>query len=124
MKTNKKFETVDEYLAALPESTKSILEAIRETIKAAAPDAAELISYNMPAFKGRGILVYYAAAKNHIGFYPTSSPIEILRHELTGYDTSRGVIRFPFNKPIDHNLISKIVNLRVMQDSEKAKQKI
>jgi len=124
MKNDIKFKTTDEYFASLPDDIKSILAAVRETISAAAPGATELINYNMPAFKGHGILVYYAATKNHIGFYPTASPIQLLKDELTGYDTSKGVIRFPIKKPIDLNLISKIVKLRVLQDLEKSHRKI
>src|SRR6478672_8801305 len=95
-----KFQTVDEYLASFPESTKRILKEIRKTIKKAAPSAEETISYNMPAFKLQGMLVYYAGYQNHIGFYPTPSGIEAFKTELSGYESAKGSVQFPIDKPM------------------------
>ena len=117
--TSTKFKTVDEYLSTLPESTKVKLQKLRETIKKAAPQAEELISYNMPAIKMRRVLVYYAVFKGHIGFYPTASPIEAFKKELSSYEGSKGAVRFPINKPIPLQLVSKIVKYRVKEDLEK-----
>src|SRR5882672_7609074 len=100
MKAGIKFETVDEYISTFPASTKKILKDLRKTIKQAAPDAEELISYNMPAFKQEGVLVYYAGYKGHIGFYPVSSGIAAFKKELSGYELSKGTVRFPLDKPI------------------------
>jgi uncharacterized protein YdhG (YjbR/CyaY superfamily) len=85
-----KFKTVDEYLSAFPAGTKAILKEFRKTIRQAAPQAEELISYNIPAFTLQGRLVYYAAFKNHIGFYPVSSAIKTFQKDLSGYKTSKG----------------------------------
>ncbi len=120
METTTKFKTVDEYLSASPENTKAILEELRKVIRQAAPQAEELISYNMPAFKQHGVLVYYAAYKNHIGFYPTASPIKVFKDELAIYKTSKGAIQFPIEEPLPHGLIKKIVKYRVKEVLEKA----
>ena len=118
-----KFKTVDEYLNSVPASTRDILEKLREIILKSAPKAEEVISYNMPAIKLNGILVWYAAYKKHIGFYPSASPIKIFKDELTNYKTSKGAIQFPIDKPLPIALIKKIVKHRVVSNSEKAKLK-
>jgi uncharacterized protein YdhG (YjbR/CyaY superfamily) len=118
-----KFKTIDEYHASLAPHIKPILEGLRNTIKQAAPKAEEVISYNMPAFKLNGILVYYAAYKTHIGFYPTAQPIVVFKEELKTYKTSKGAIQFPIDKPLPNTLIKKIVKYRVMQTVEKMKAK-
>src|SRR4051812_36813330 len=100
MQTTTKFKTVDEYLSTFPASTKSMLKVMRETIKQAAPKAEEVISYNMPAFKMNGILVYYAGYKGHIGFYPVSSAVAAFKKELSAYEQSKGTIRFPLDEPL------------------------
>jgi uncharacterized protein YdhG (YjbR/CyaY superfamily) len=123
MEAGIKFKTIDEYFSTLPVATKDILEELRQTIKQAAPQATEVISYNMPAIKLNGILVYYAAHKEHIGFYPTASPIEVFKNELSAYKCSKGAVQFPIDKPMPFELISKIVMFRVGQDTEKAKKK-
>jgi len=123
MENGIKFKTVDEYFSTLPADKKSILEAVRKTIKDSAPLAKEVISYNMPAFKLNGVLVYYAAQKDHIGFYPTSAPIQVFKDELGPYKYSKGAIQFPLGKPIPLALIGKMVKFRVEQDIEKAKNK-
>ncbi|MDQ1266493.1 MAG: hypothetical protein QG635_1645 [Bacteroidota bacterium] len=119
-----KFKTVDEYVSVFPENVRVILEQLRNIIKHEAPEAAELISYNMPAFKLGKILVYYAAHKEHIGFYPANSIlIEILKDELLDYETSKGAIQFPYKKPLPINLIKNIIRIRVKENLEKAKAK-
>ncbi|MFA6978008.1 MAG: DUF1801 domain-containing protein [Ignavibacteriaceae bacterium] len=121
--TSKKFKTVDEYFSTFPKNVKNILTELRKTIKQAAPQAEELISYNMPAFKLNGILVYYAAYNKHIGFYPTSSGIETFKNELSDYKWAKGSIQFPLDKPLPTELITNIVKFRVMRNSEKAATK-
>ena len=118
-----KFKTVDEYLSALPANTKAILKELRKTIKQTAPQAEELISYNMPAFKLDGGLVWYAAYKEHIGFYPRSSAIKAFKKELAGYEGAKGTVRFPLDKPLPFDLISKIVKFRVKENLEETKAK-
>lgn len=115
--------TIDEYLSSVPENIREKLEKLRSTIHSAAPDAKEVISYGMPAFKINSVIVYFAAAKNHIGFYPTSSPIVVFKEELAEYKTSKGAIQFPIDKPIPFDLITRIVEYRVYEDSLKAKKK-
>ena len=122
MDSNIKFKSVDEYFYFLKDDVKQTMELIRKTIKIAAPNATEVISYNMPAIKQFGVLVYYAAYDNHIGFYPTAKPIEIFKAELTPYKTSKGAVQFPHNQ-IDLDLITKIVQFRVLEDLEKKKAK-
>ena len=120
MKANaRKFTTVDEYISELAAPAKRILKEMRKTIKQAAPQAEELISYNMPAFKFHGALVYYAAYKTHIGFYPVSSAIKAFEKELAAYKLSKGTIRFQIDEPIPYELISKIVKFRLAEKFEK-----
>ena len=121
--TSTKFETVDEYLSAFPKNIRDILKELRQTIKQAAPQAEEVISYNIPAFKLNGMLVYYAAYKEHIGFYPTPSGIEAFKKELSRYEGAKGSVQFPLDKPIPFDLISKIVKFRVKKNLEKTKSK-
>ena len=108
-----KIATIDDYISGFPEHTAKLLVQIREIIRHAAPEAEEVISYQMPAFKQKGILVYYAAYKNHIGFYPTASGVEAFRDELAPYKWSKGTIQFPFDKPLPVELITRIVEFRV-----------
>jgi uncharacterized protein YdhG (YjbR/CyaY superfamily) len=118
MSTPKKgFKTIDEYIAAFPKNIQSILEELRQAIKESAPEAEETISYQMPAFKLNGILVWFAAHKNHIGFYPKTSAIETFKQELSDYEISKGTIRFPLDKPIPLDLVKKIVKYRVKENS-------
>lgn len=117
-----KFTTVEEYFSTFPAHAKSLLKQMRATIREAAPKAEELISYNMPAFKLNGALVFYAAYKAHIGFYPTASGIQNFKKELSGYESSKGAIRFPLDQPLPVNLISKIVKFRVRENLLKAKR--
>jgi len=121
--TGIKFKTVDEYLSAFPASTKKFLQQVQKTIKQAAPDAEELISYNMPAFKLNGMLVFYAGYDNHIGFYPTPSGIEAFKKELSGYKQAKGSVQFPLDEPMPLDLITRIVKYRVKENAAKATAK-
>ncbi len=118
----RKFESVKEYFSSQPAEVRMLLEEMRETIRQAAPRAEEVISYNIPAFKHNGILVYYAAHKQHIGFYPTSSGIRNFEKELTRYTSSKGAVQFPFNEPIPKILVKKIVKFRMKENLNKAKK--
>lgn len=115
----KRFETIDEYIATFPRNVQDILQELRQTIQDSAPNAKEAISYQMPTFKLNGNLVHFAAFKNHIGFYPTSSAISHLKKELSRYEVSKGTIRFPINEPIPFDLIRKIVKYRVKENLDK-----
>jgi uncharacterized protein YdhG (YjbR/CyaY superfamily) len=118
-----KFSTVDEYVKSLPVNIQNIFQQMRKTIHEAAPEAEEVISYQMPAFKQNGILVYFAAHKNHIGFYPTSSGIEAFREELSAYKGSKGTVQFPLDKPVPLNLVEKIVKFRVKENLKRSVKK-
>jgi uncharacterized protein YdhG (YjbR/CyaY superfamily) len=111
---SRKYTTVDEYIAAQPENAAILLKQMRELIRQAAPQAKELVSYNMPAFKTGRMLVYYAAHKAHIGFYPASVvAMNAFAPELTEYKTSKGAIQFPFEKGIPEALVGNIVRYRL-----------
>ncbi len=114
------YSTVDEYIAAQSESAQPLLNQLREVIKNAAPTANEIISYGMPAYKIHGVLVYFAANKHHIGFYPTASPITIFSDELAAYKTSKGAIQFPLKTSIPIDLVRRIVEFRVNEDEIKS----
>ena len=118
---SRKFKTVDEYLSTFPESTRSKLQTLRDIIRRAAPRAEEVISYNMPAIKQHGVLVYYAGYKGHIGFYPTGAGIVAFKKELSAYEGSKGAVRFPLDGAIPAGLISRIVKFRIREDQERAK---
>ncbi|MFM7430739.1 MAG: iron chaperone [Flammeovirgaceae bacterium] len=115
---------IDEYILFHPESVRMQLETLRQTIRKAAPKAEEVISYQMPAFKFHGMLVYFAAYKTHIGFYPTGSGIAAFKKELAKYETSKGTVRFPIDKPLPLGLIGKMVKFRVKENFEKKTKKI
>jgi uncharacterized protein YdhG (YjbR/CyaY superfamily) len=114
---------IDEYISGFPENIQRILEKLRAAIRDAAPEAEETISYRMPAFKMNGILVYFAAHKNHIGFYPTASPIPVFRDELSAYKQTKGAIQFPMDQPIPLELVKKIVEFRVKENRVKSERK-
>ncbi len=116
-------ESIDEYIAGFPPDVQDILQKIRNTIRSAAPQAQEATRYQMPTFRLEGNLVHFAAFKNHIGLYPTPSGTERFREELSPYETGKGSIRFPLNKPIPYSLISRIVKFRVTENLERAKIK-
>jgi uncharacterized protein YdhG (YjbR/CyaY superfamily) len=117
------FVSIDEYIATFPGEMRKILEELRATIKAAAPDAEERISYQMPTFALKGNLVHFAAHKNHIGFYPTPAGIEAFKNELSIYEGAKGSVRFPIDKPLPLKLISKIVKFRVGENLKNAEIK-
>lgn len=121
---SKKYKSVDEYLADFPAGTKSMLKELRKTIKQAAPQAEEIISYNMPAYKLQGVLVYYAGYNGHIGFYPTGSGISSFQKKLTAYKTSKGTVQFPLDQPLPLDLITQMVKFRVKENLEKASLKL
>lgn len=113
----KKPADFDDYFSLFPEDVQIILQQIRSTIKKAAPKAEEVISYNMPAFKMKKILVYFAAYKNHIGFYALPSGNKTFQKELSKYKIGKGSIQFPLNEKIPFALIEKIVKFRIREIS-------
>lgn len=123
MEANKTgYTSIDEYIADFSPEIQAILTKIREVIRAAAPDAKEKISYQMPAFELNGNLVYYAAFKKHIGFYPTAGGISAFQEELSGYKGAKGSVQFPLNKPIPYELIKRITEYRAAENQEKGKK--
>jgi len=115
------YTTIDEYIVTFPKDIQVVLQKIRATIRKAAPQAEEAISYQMPTFKLHGNLVHFAAFKSHIGFYPVPSGIEKFKKELSAYKGAKGSVQFPLDRPIPYALIAKIVKFRVMENLEKAK---
>jgi uncharacterized protein YdhG (YjbR/CyaY superfamily) len=113
-------DTIDAYIASFPEDIQDILEQLRSVIRDAAPAAKETISYSMPAFALHGILVYFAACKKHIGFYPTSSGMQTFQEELSAYGCSKGAVRFPLDEPLPLDLIRRVVEFRVAENLYKA----
>jgi uncharacterized protein YdhG (YjbR/CyaY superfamily) len=117
-------KNIDEYIAGFPDDVQKILERIRMTISKAAPGAEETISYQIPTFTLEGdYLVYFAAYKKHIGLYPAPRGIEKFKKELSVYEGGKGTVRFPLDKPIPFDLISKIVKFRVKESLERARAK-
>jgi len=115
---------IDEYIAGFPKDVQDALELVRATIKEAAPDAEETISYAIPTFTlNNSYLVYFAAFKNHIGFYALPSGNEAFKQELLLYKTGKGSIQFPLGKPMPLSLITKIVKFRIKENLEKAAKK-
>lgn len=124
MKTNTdKINDIDKYVTGFPADTQKLLQQLRSTITKAAPDAEEVISYQMPAYKYHGMLVYFAAYENHIGFYPTPSGIEKFEKELSAFKRAKGSVQFPIDKPLPLQLISKIVAFRVKENLERVEVK-
>lgn len=121
---NTNYVDIDSYLAAQSPEVIEALQRLREIIKATAPEAKELISYGMPAFKYQGMLVYFAAFKKHCSFFPGGGGvIEAFQDELKNYKTLKGTIQFMFDAPLPDSLIKKIVKLRMKQNEEKQLQK-
>ena len=120
MKKGKVAKTVDEYLAGIPEPACSTLKHVRAVIRSVVPkETTEVISYGIPMFKFRGMLVGYAAFKKHCSLFPTGSGVlDRFTHELEGYRTSKGTIQFPPDKPLPDSLIRKIVRARVKENRE------
>ncbi len=118
------YNSIDEYIALHPEHIRSILEELRATIKAAAPDATEKIAYQMPTFALKGNLVYFAVWKKHIGFYPASGAVfDSFKDELSGYKGTSGSIHFPISQPLPLDLIRQIVEFRVVENLQHAAEK-
>jgi uncharacterized protein YdhG (YjbR/CyaY superfamily) len=120
MKNHQPPDDIEAYIARFPADVQAILRKLRQTIRSAAPDAQELISYQMPAFKQHGILVYFAAWKQHIGLYPPLSGDKPLEKAVARYAGPKGNLQFPLAEPIPYALIERIVKLRVKQDAAKA----
>jgi uncharacterized protein YdhG (YjbR/CyaY superfamily) len=114
---------INDYISKFPPDVQVILEKVRETIRRAAPEAKETISYMMPAFRQHGILVYFAAWEKHIGMYPPISGDKTLEKAIARYAGPKGNLQFPLDEPIPYDLIEKLVKLRVKQDSAKAAEK-
>ena len=112
--------TVDEYIAAFPPEVRRILQRVRRVARAAAPEAREVISYRMPALKQNGVLVYFAAFKNHIGLYPPITGDADIAKAVAPYAGEKGNLRFPLDEPIPYDLIARITALRLKQDLAKA----
>src|ERR1051325_4477162 len=110
---------IDEYIEQFPANVQAILQKLRATIKKTAPAAEETISYQMPAFRYHGMLVFFAGYKNHVGFYPTSSPMKVFKDRLTSYKTSKGAIQFPIDKAFPLTLVKDIVKFKIKENLEK-----
>ena len=119
----KKAKDIDDYISKFPDDVQAILQKVRETIRHAAPEAKETISYMMPAFKQHGILVYFAAWAKHIGMYPPISGNKTLDKGIARYAGPKGNLQFPLEEPMPFDLIERIVKLRVKQDAAKAEEK-
>lgn len=120
MRTLKDITTISQYIANQPKELQKGLKELRAIIKKAAPEAEEVISYGMPAYKLHGMLVWFAAAKKHYGFYPNGGgPIKAFAERLKDYETSAGTIRFPLDKPLPKKLISDIVKYRVKENLQR-----
>jgi uncharacterized protein YdhG (YjbR/CyaY superfamily) len=115
--------SIDAYIATFPKDVQVILEQVRATIRAAAPEAKETIGYSMPAFTLHGALVYFAAFKNHIGFYPAPTGLEAFKEDLSAYKGGKGSVQFPLDQPMPLDLITRIVQYRVAQNVAKANSK-
>ncbi|WP_407282256.1 DUF1801 domain-containing protein [Methanolobus sp. WCC1] len=120
--SNTEFHNIDEYIAMFPKEVQDKLREMRELIQETAPQAEETISYKMPTFRLNGILVHFAAYKNHIGFYPTPSGIEAFKDELSIYKHSKGSVQFPLEEPLPFDIIRKIVVFRVKENNSKKNQ--
>jgi uncharacterized protein YdhG (YjbR/CyaY superfamily) len=112
--------TVDEYIAGFPEAVQVMLRQVRAVVRAAAPGAEEIISYRMPALRQHGVLVYYAAFKGHIGFYPPIRGCAQLERAAAPFAGEKGNLRFPFTEPIPYELIGQLTAFRAAQDRAKA----
>lgn len=125
MKSKKvSFSSIDEYIATFPEDVQKIMKQLRRTIKAAAPDAEEKISYGIPTFTLNGkYLIYFAGWKNHISIYPIPSGSEAFNKEVSQYVEGKGTLKFPMDKPLPMKLITKIVKLKVAENLKSSDKK-
>lgn len=114
-------KNIDEFIAQYPKDVQRVLQELREVIKKEVPEAREKISYGIPTLTFHGNLVHFSAYEKHIGFYPGSGPIKEFAEELEGYETSKGTIRFPLDKPLPYPLIRKIVRSCVKHNLSKKK---
>jgi uncharacterized protein YdhG (YjbR/CyaY superfamily) len=112
-------QTIDEYIATFPEQTQQLLETMRQTIRGAAPDAEEAMSYAIPTFKQNGVLVHFAAFKEHVGFYPTPSGMEAFQEELSVYKGGKGSVKFPMDQDLPLDLVTRITKFRVQENLNK-----
>lgn len=112
---NPKPNSIQEYFSWFPPEIQTKLQQMREILQQALPEAVEVISYHMPAFKTTEVLVYYAAAKSHLGFYPTSSGVINFKEELASYVTSKGAIQFPYGEDLPEPLIVAIAQFRAQE---------
>ena len=118
--TTDKPATIDEFIAGFPSATQVLMEQLRATIRAVAPEATETINYGIPTFILKGNLVHFSAYKNHIGFYPGASGIEAFKDALSGYKSAKGSVQFPIDEPMPLELVREIVQYRVQQNLEMA----
>ena len=119
----KAYTTVDEYITDFPKEVQKLLQQVRKTITKAAPNAQECISYNIPVFKQNGAVLYFAAFKNHLSVYPAPRNEELFKEELQQYQGGKGTIQFDYDKPINLDLIKRIVIFRVAKNEEKKMKK-
>jgi len=117
---NARMNPIDAYVAGSPPAVQPILKRIREIARRAAPEAEEVISYRMPAFRGHGIIIYFAAFKDHIGLFPPIEGDAALNEALAPYRGPKGNLRFPLKEPIPYDLIERVVTLRARQDQARA----
>ncbi|AEI50745.1 iron chaperone [Runella slithyformis] len=118
-----KISDIDTYISTFPAHVQETLEHLRQTIREAAPEAAEKINYGIPTFTLHGNLVHFAAYKTHFGFYPSPSGIKAFKEQLSGFETAKGTVKFPIDQPLPFDLITQIVRFRVGENLEKAKLK-
>lgn len=116
-------QTIDEYISGFPEATQAVLQKIRATIKKAAPQAEETISYAIPAFKQAGGLIYFAGYKHHVSIYPAPREHETFKEVLAAYKGGKGTVQFSLDHPVPYPLIARIVKFRLQQLKEKATPK-
>lgn len=119
----KSYKNVDAYIADQPKQIQNLLEKLRATIRKAAPESDESISYGMPAYKFYGPLVYFGAFKDHIGFFPTPSGINHFADQLKNYHTAKGTVHFEFNKPLPVRLVAEMVKFRIHENLMKQEAK-
>lgn len=117
------YASTDDYIATFPPDIQSFLQAVRDTIRAAAPEAKEKISYQIPTFELHGNLVHFAAFKQHIGFYPGADGIAAFKDELSAYKGAKGSVQFPIDEPLPHALIARITAYRAAQNKARAEAK-
>ena len=122
MQTTKKLNSVDDYIAAAAPAARPLLQTLRKTIKQAAPEAKEKLSYGMPYYSFHGRFMYFGAFKDHVSLYPMKSGVTNFQKKLIGYKTSAGTVQFPLDKPLPVDLIRQIVEFRVQENLDKIKR--